>query len=164
MRLPVHTGEALTRVLREQHRLAEQAGSAPSFASLATGTGLRPQQVSRLLQMAAEPVSISVLMGEDGLELGSAITDDTAPSPLEAVLAAMLPGEVERLLALLDGLDRKVISLRFGFDGDDPRSMEAIAGALGLSRKAVRQSHARARRTLRRAALASPGTRELPAG
>ena len=42
--------------------------------------------------------------------------------------------------------------------------MEAIAGALGLTPKAVRQSHARALRTLRRAALASPGTRELLAG
>ncbi len=109
-------------------------------------------------------MSISQPMGEDGSELGTAITDVTAPSPPDAVFADLLPGEIERLLALLDALDRKVISLRFGFEGDEPWSMEAIAAALGLSPKAVRQSHARALRTLRRAALASPGTRELLAG
>jgi RNA polymerase primary sigma factor len=164
VRLPARTGEALTSVLRERNRLAEHPGGVPSLESLAAGTGLRPQQVSRLLQVAAEPVSISEPLGEGGLELGAAITDVTAPSPPDAVLTAMLPGEVERLLARLDGLDRKVISLRFGFEGDEPWSMEAIAGALGLTPKAVRQSHARALRTLRRAALASPGTRELLAG
>ena len=164
VRLPVHTGEALTRVLRERHRLAEQPGGAPSLESLAAGIGLRPQQVSRLLQVAAEPVSISEPMGEDGLELGAALTDATAPSPPEVVLTALLAGEIERLLALLDSLDRRVISLRFGFEGDEPWSMEAIAGALGLSPQAVRRSHARALRTLRRAALTSPGTRELLAG
>ena len=164
VRLPARTGEALTRVLRERHRLAEHPGGVPSLETLAASTGLRPEQVSRLLQVATEPVSISEPMGEGGLELGAAITDVTAPSPPDAVLTAMLPDEVERLLALLDGLDRKVISLRFGFEGDEPWSMEAIAGALGLTPKAVRQSHARALRALRRAALASPGTRELLAG
>lgn len=150
-------------MLRERQRLAEQRGGAPSLDSLAAGTGLRPQQVSRLLQMAAHPVSVSEL-GAGGQELGAPITDITALSPPDAVLTAMLPNEVERLLALLDSVDRKVISLRFGFESDQPWSMEAIAGALSLTPKAVRQSHARALRTLRRAALASPGTRELLAG
>ncbi|HEX2192131.1 MAG TPA: sigma-70 family RNA polymerase sigma factor [Acidimicrobiales bacterium] len=164
VRLPTHTGEALTSVLRERQRLADHPGGTPSLQSLARGTGLRPQQVSRLLQLAAYPVSISEPVGEDGQELGAAITDVTAPSPPEAVLTAMLPGEVERLLARLDSLDRKIISLRFGFEGDEPWSMEAIAGALSLTSTAVRRSQARALRTLRRAALASPGTRELLAG
>ena len=161
VRLPAHTGEALSRVLREQRRLTEHEGRVPSIECLAADTGLPAQQVSRLLQLAAEPVSMCAPMGENGQELGAAITDVTAPSPPEAVLTALLPGEVERLLSLLDSLDRKVISLRFGFGGDEPLSIDAIAGAVGLTPSAVRQSHARALRTLRRAAFASPGTREL---
>ena len=161
VRLPAHTGEALTRVLREQRRLTEHQGHPPSLEHLAAGTGLPAQQVSRLLQLAAAPLSMSAPMGDDGQELGATITDVTAPSPAEAVFTALLPGEVERLLGLLDTLDRKVIKLRFGFGGDEPLSIDAIAGTMGLTPKAVRQSHARALRTLRRAALASSGTREL---
>jgi RNA polymerase primary sigma factor len=71
---------------------------------------------------------------------------------------------IARLLGRLDSSDRKVVSLRFGFDGDEPRSLEAVAEALGLSRDAVRQSQARALRVLRRAALASPESRELLIG
>ena len=81
VRLPARTGEALTRVLRERHRLAEHPGGAPSLESLAPEPGLRPQQVSRLLRVATHPVSISEPMGEGGLELGAATTDVTAPSP-----------------------------------------------------------------------------------
>ena len=121
----------------------------------------RYDAVTRLLQLAPEPVSLSQTVGEDGRELGAAITDVTATSPADAALGAELSAEVIRLLGLLDSPDREVMSLRFGFTDDEPWSLEAIARALGLSRQTVRQSQARALRTLRRAALASPGAREL---
>jgi RNA polymerase primary sigma factor len=161
VRLPVRTGEALLRTLKEQRRLEERQGGSPSLAAVASGSGQRPAEVARLLQLAPEPVSLSQTVGEDGRELGAAITDVTATSPADAALGAELSAEVIRLLGLLDSPDREVMSLRFGFTDDEPWSLEAIARALGLSRQTVRQSQARALRTLRRAALASPGAREL---
>ncbi|HEX2042804.1 MAG TPA: sigma-70 family RNA polymerase sigma factor [Acidimicrobiales bacterium] len=161
VRLPVHTSEALTRVLREQRRLEERQGGPPPLASLAAGSGLRPEQVAHLLQLASEPVSISEPVGDSGGELGAVLADATATSPPDAVVAALLPAEVRRLLDRLPSLEREVMSLRFGFADDEPWSVDAIAGALGLSRQAVRQSQARALRILRRVVSRSPVTREL---
>jgi RNA polymerase sigma factor (sigma-70 family) len=164
VRLPVHTGEALHRLLRDVHRLEEQLGVTPSLEAVAAGNGLRVDQVSGLLRLAPEPLSISQSVGDDGPELAAVLADRTARSPDDAAVAALLPAEIARLLAVLDGRDRKVVVLRFGLDGQEPRSLEAVANALGLSRQAVRQSQARALRALRRAALASPEIRELLIG
>ncbi len=161
VRLPVRTGDELTRVLREQRRLEERDGRPPPIDSVASACGLPPESVSRLLQLAPSPVSMAEPMGDDGSELGSAIADTMATSPAEAAAAAALPAEVDRLLGLLDATERKVMSLRFGLADDEPWSLEAIARTLDLSPQKVRQSQARSLRILRRAALASPETREL---
>jgi RNA polymerase sigma factor (sigma-70 family) len=162
VRLPVHTGEALARVLRDQHRLEERRGDdASDLKALAASTGLPARQVSMLLRLAPDPASISEPVGEDAVDLGALIADTTAVAPDDAALAAALPEEVARLLACLDTRDRSVVSLRFGLGGDEPWSLDAIGRALGLSREGVRQSQARALRALRRAAGASPEIREL---
>ncbi len=161
VRLPVHTGEALRRVLREQRRLEDDQGGTPTPGSLASHVGLRPEQVVALLRLAPDSVSISEPLGDDGRELGSVVADTTAMSPADLALASLLPTEVDRLLDALESRDRQVMSLRFGLRGDARLTVDATAGALGLSRETVRQSQARALRTLRRLALLSPETREL---
>jgi RNA polymerase sigma factor (sigma-70 family) len=164
VRLPVHTGEALHRVLQELHRLEDQPGGPPSLNAVAAGSGMRPEQVSSLLRLAPLPVSISEPVGEEGRELGAVLADSSARTPADAALASLLPAEIERLLGVLSPRDRQVVLLRFGLSGDEPRSMDAIGKVLGLSVEVVRQSQARALRALRRAALASPETRELLVG
>ncbi len=164
VRVPAHTSEALRRLLGNLHHLEEQPGGPPSLEAVAAGSGLRPEQASSLLRLAPGPLSISEPVGEDGTELGAVLADTTTRSPAETALAALLPTEIDRLLAVLDSRDRKVVSLRFGLDGNEPRSLATVGQVLGLPREAVRQSQARALRVLRRAALASPETRELLIG
>ncbi len=160
VRLPVHTGEAVRRVLREQRRLEDDRGGRASLDAVGLALGLQPEQVSTLLRLALEPVSISEPLGEDHHELGSVVADSNAMLPDDAALMPFVSVEIDRLLEALDGRDRQVMVLRFGLDGSDPWSLEAIGLHLGISREAVRQSQVRALRILRRLALASPETRE----
>jgi DNA-directed RNA polymerase sigma subunit (sigma70/sigma32) len=44
-------------------------------------------------------------------------------SPFEAAALALLSGEVARMLTGLDSRERKVIRLRFGLDGGEPRTL-----------------------------------------
>jgi RNA polymerase sigma factor (sigma-70 family) len=164
VRLPVHTGEALHRLLREVRRLEQERGGPAPLDLVAASSGLRAEQVSRLLRHAPEPVSISEPIGDAQYELGTVLADASAPSPADTALAGLLPAEIDRLLGILDADDRKVLALRFGLGGDEPRTLEAVGQALGLSREEVRHSQARALRALRRAAVASPQMRDLLAG
>ena len=161
VRLPVHTGNALNQLLQEIGQLEGSLGTTPSVESLALATGIPAPKVVKLLQLSHRPVSIFEPVGDDGDELGSLLADVTAASPGEAALASVLPTEVARLLDRLDSGDREIVSLRFGFVGGEPSSLEGIADILGLSQSEVRQRLSRALRVLRRAASASPGLRDL---
>ncbi len=56
-------------------------------------------------------------VGPDGeSELGEMVTDNTTPSPFDVVTQAMLGGEVEKLLSVLDEREREIIRLRYGLD------------------------------------------------
>jgi RNA polymerase primary sigma factor len=49
---------------------------------------------------------------------------------------------------------RRVLSLRFGLDGEPPQTLEEVGTQLGITRERVRQLETRALRELR---LAAPG-------
>jgi RNA polymerase primary sigma factor len=51
---------------------------------------------------------------------------------------------VRQALEVLPERERRVIELRFGFDGEEQRSLEAIGKELGLTRERVRQLEANA--------------------
>ncbi|MGH9280090.1 MAG: sigma-70 family RNA polymerase sigma factor [Acidimicrobiales bacterium] len=162
VRLPVHAGEALARVMHELRDLEQHpSDGSPVLEALAVRTGLPAAQVAMLLGQAPAPASLSEPVGEGRDELAAAVADPSARPTADAAIAALLPTEVRRLLAVLDARDRTVMALRFGLNGDEPWSLDAIGRALGLSREGVRQSQARALRALRRAARATPELREL---
>ena len=60
-------------------------------------------KVTEALRFAAEPLSLSEPLREDGdAELGDVVEDRSAESPFEVAATALLPDEINRLLAPLD--------------------------------------------------------------
>ena len=50
----------------------------------------------------------------------------------------------------LDDKEREVIRMRFGLDGEEPRTLQEIGEAMSLSRERIRQIESRAKEKLRR--------------
>src|SRR3712207_7845493 len=74
-------------------------------------------KVTEALRFAAEPLSLSEPLREDGdAELGDVVEDRSAESPFEVAATALLPDEINRLLAPLDDREREILKLRFGLD------------------------------------------------
>jgi RNA polymerase sigma factor (sigma-70 family) len=71
---------------------------------------------------------------------------DPAP-PVDSTLAAR--DFAERRLPKLTETEAMVIRMRFGLDGEDPRTLEEVATVLGLSRERVRQIEYRALQRMR---------------
>ncbi|HEY7003820.1 MAG TPA: sigma-70 family RNA polymerase sigma factor [Gaiellaceae bacterium] len=139
IRIPTHVNERRAKIARARRRLELELGSAPSREELAEATGLPLKHVDEALDAAEAPVSLNQPVGsEDEGELGDLFSDSNAGDPAEEATAAVQRQEVRRALAGLPERERRLVELRFGFDGE-PASLEAIGKELGLSRERVRQ-------------------------
>ena len=164
IRLPVQAEDELTRLRRAYTVLEERFGSSPTVEDLGVEADLTPGRVRELIPFLSDPVALDAPVGEDGdTELGDLVGDPNAESPVDAAIRASLPAEVERMFALLDDRERKVLSLRYGLDRGEPRTPEEVGQLVNLSRERIRQIEARALSRLRHPS-ADVGARDLLAG
>jgi RNA polymerase sigma factor (sigma-70 family) len=106
-------------------------------------------------------LSLSEPLREDGdAELGDIVEDRSAESPFEVAATALLPDEIEKLLAPLDERERQILALRFGLDRGEPRTLEEVGEYFNLTRERIRQIEARAMSKLRHPS-ADTGARDL---
>ena len=140
IRLPVHAGDQVRRLLRTKRQIEGQTGHTPGIAELARALEISEHQVGELLQQGTEPISLDARVGPEGeSELGDIVADASSPSPFEVVSEAMLRSELEKLLSLLDPREREILRLRYGLDEGDPRTLEEVGVALHLTRERIRQ-------------------------
>ncbi|MGI8753329.1 MAG: sigma-70 family RNA polymerase sigma factor [Acidimicrobiales bacterium] len=140
IRLPVHAGDQIRRLLRVRGQMEGELGRTPSPAELATVMAMPEEQVSQLLQYGVDPVSLETPIGNEGdTELADVVADTTAPTPYDLVAEAMMGREVEKLLAPLDEREREILRLRYGLDRGEPRTLEEVGTVLGLTRERIRQ-------------------------
>ena len=161
IRLPVHAGDTLARLQKARSRLELKYGRPATLAELAREVEMPEDKVTEALRFAAEPLSLSEPLREDGdAELGDVVEDRSAESPFEVAATALLPEEIARLLAPLDDREREILKLRFGLDRGEPRTLEEVGEHFNLTRERIRQLEARAMSKLRHPS-AEIGLREL---
>jgi RNA polymerase sigma factor (sigma-70 family) len=145
IRLPVHAGDLRLRLLRTQGQLELRLGRQPTHAELAQELDVTEEKLRETMRIAPEPLSLEQPLSEDGdAVLGDLVEDRGALAPDDAAIAALLPGEVERMLDCLGDRERRVIELRFGLDSGEPRTLEQVGDLFGLTRERIRQIESRA--------------------
>jgi RNA polymerase sigma factor (sigma-70 family) len=162
IRLPVHAGDTLARLQKARSRLELKFGRTATLAELAKEVEMPEDKVTEALRFAAEPLSLSEPLREDGdAELGDVVEDRSAESPFEVAATALLPEEIQRLLAPLDEREREILRLRFGLDGSgEGRTLEEVGEHFNLTRERIRQIEARAMSKLRHPS-SDTGARDL---
>ena len=161
IRLPVHAGDTLARLQKARSRLELKYGRPATLAELAKEVEMPEDKVTEALRFAAEPLSLSEPLREDGdAELGDVVEDRSAESPFEVAATALLPEEITRLLAPLDEREREILKLRFGLDRGEPRTLEEVGEHFNLTRERIRQIEARAMSKLRHPS-SDTGARDL---
>jgi RNA polymerase sigma factor (sigma-70 family) len=161
IRLPVHAGDTLARLQKARSRLELKLGRPATLAELSAEVEMPEDKVTEALRFAAEPLSLSEPLREDGdAELGDIVEDRSAESPFEVAATALLPDEIEKLLSPLDERERQILALRFGLDRGEPRTLEEVGEHFNLTRERIRQIEARAMSKLRHPS-ADTGARDL---
>jgi RNA polymerase sigma factor (sigma-70 family) len=161
IRLPVHAGDTLARLQKARSRLELKLGRQSTLAELAAEVEMDEDKVTEALRFAAEPLSLSEPLREDGdAELGDIVQDRLAENPFEMAATTLLANEIEKLMAPLDEREREILALRFGLDRGEPRTLEEVGAHFDLTRERIRQIEARAMSKLRHPS-ADTGARDL---
>jgi RNA polymerase nonessential primary-like sigma factor len=149
VRLPVHVELLLGRYVKEQQRLTQKLGRAPTVAELAAALGTSEEQVNELEELRQHPLSLDAPVGGEAQRLSDVIADAAADPT--AALTRLFHRRAD-LATVLDDLapnERTVLRRRFGLDGDEPETLEVIGERLNLSRERIRQIEGAGLRKLR---------------
>ncbi len=150
IRIPVHMVETVNRILRTQRMLVQTLGREPTAAEIAERVDLPAERVSEIRRLAMEPVSLHSPVGEeDGSELGDLIEDAEAVPPADMVSAGMLQTHLAEVLSSLGDREREVVRMRYGLVDGEPRTLEEVGRAFGVTRERVRQIEAKSLAKLR---------------
>jgi len=154
IRLPVHVADQVRRLLRARRQLAQKFNREPTLAELARETQQSEERVRELLELVENPVSLETPVGDGESLYGDLIEDVNALAPHEQSAEQARGRELATALEQLNPRMRRVLSLRFGLDGEAPQTLEEVGSQLGITRERVRQLETRALRELR---MSAPG-------
>ncbi|MFO5492706.1 MAG: RNA polymerase sigma factor, RpoD/SigA family, partial [Cuspidothrix sp.] len=130
IRLPIHITEKLNKIKKVQRELAQKLGRSPSPSEIAHELELEPAQIREYLNMARQPVSLDVRVGDNqDTELQEMLEDD-GPSPEYYTTQEFLRQDLNNLLAELTPQQRQVLALRFGLEDGNEMSLAKVGERL----------------------------------
>ena len=139
IRMPVHIVERMQKINRAERSLWTQLGREPTLEEIADEASLTPQQIVEVRAAARASTSLDAPVGDqDDAVFGDFVAGDE-PLPEETVEVRMRRQALHSALDSLPEREREVVTLRYGIDGREPRTLEEIGRCLGLTRERVRQ-------------------------
>ena len=148
IRLPVHVEVLLSRYLKAKEDLSKTCGRPPSLAEVAERLSVPVEDLTLFETANRHPISTEALSGKGEGVVGRFIEDKKVPLPDELPTIQPRPAWGE-LLAQLRPKERLVLECRFGLNGREPMTLEAIGRELGMTKERVRQIEVSGIHTLR---------------
>jgi RNA polymerase primary sigma factor len=150
IRIPVHVVEVINKVGRVQRQMLQDLGREPTPEELAAELDLPVEKVLEVQKYAREPISLDTPIGEEGdTHFGDLIEDGEAPVPLEAVSFGLLQDQLHQVLETLTEREAGVVALRFGLTDGQPKTLDEIGKAYGVTRERIRQIESKTMSKLR---------------
>jgi RNA polymerase primary sigma factor len=140
IRMPVHVVEKLNKIVRSERKLRAELGREPTPVEIGRDLDLSPDEVEQIRRSAQTPVSLEKPVGdEDESEFGHFITDENLPLPDEEAEITLRKETLRKILGTLSSRERQVLELRYGLDGQHPRTLDEVGRTFNVTRERIRQ-------------------------
>jgi RNA polymerase primary sigma factor len=150
IRVPVHMGDQINKLLRVQHQLTQRLGREPSVEELADALEVPPKKVENMIQVARRPLSLETPTDdEEDSVLGDFIEDDEAPPPDDTATYNLLREHLGEVMNGLPPREVRILQLRYGLLDGQAYTLEEVGRKMGVTRERVRQIEAQALSRLR---------------
>jgi RNA polymerase primary sigma factor len=148
IRIPAYMVELIAKMKSEEAALKTRMGRQPSIEEIAIEMDL-PREKIAMMRRAASTAAQSASQGtEMTLGLSEMLADEKTPKPDEALFEEHEKDAIHRLLDSIDVREAKVLRMRYGLGGEEPKTLKEIGEILGLTRERVRQIENEALRKL----------------
>jgi RNA polymerase primary sigma factor len=150
IRVPVHMGDQINKLLRVSHQLTQRLGRDPSIDELAGALEVTPKKVENMIQVARRPLSLETPTDEEeDSVLGDFIQDEESPAPADTVTLNLLREHLQEVLNMLPPREVRILQLRYGLLDGQSYTLEEVGRKMGVTRERVRQIEAQALSRLR---------------
>jgi RNA polymerase primary sigma factor len=151
IRLPVHLSERLAVIKRVTHELSHKLGAVPTRKEIAEVMGITIEEIDSVLRQSLTTSSLDepVNANEGKSFLGDLIADSQKNEPLEDIEISMYKEELVKWIDQLSEQEQQVITLRFGLEDSNKKTLTEIGRLMEISRERVRQIELKSLRKLR---------------
>jgi RNA polymerase primary sigma factor len=154
IRVPVHMGDQINKLLRVQHQITQRLGREPSLDELAEALDVHPKKVENMIQVARRPLSLETPTDdEDDSVLADFIEDHDAAAPDDSATFNLLRQHLGEVLYNLPPREVRILQLRYGLLDGQSYTLEEVGRKMGVTRERVRQIEAQALSRLRHPAV-----------
>jgi RNA polymerase primary sigma factor len=141
VRIPIHIDNVLKKLDGAQRKLEASGDRDPTIEEIAELVGIDPEEADLIMRASQAPVSLDKPVGDDGdaAQLGELIPDTGAESPFDVAAESMMHRGLHEALENLSYRERRIIELRWGLDGEQPRTLDETARTFKITRERTRQ-------------------------
>jgi RNA polymerase primary sigma factor len=148
IRVPVHVAQRQVKVRKVESELNTKLGREPTDEEIAAVAELTIDEVIELRELSRGLTSLDQPVGEDGeTSLGDLMASER-PGPVEEVAENDRDRRINEIVGQLPEQEAKVIGLRFGLAGEEPRTLKEAGSVLGISAERARELEQRGLRRL----------------
>ncbi len=140
IRIPIHMLNTIKKCYFVAKQLTQELGRDPMPEELANKLGMDSRRVKEIMRLSQETASLDTTVDEDNVtHLSDLIKDETVAEPFEEVFSLTLQDTLGDVLKNLSQREITIIRLRYGLNGEGPRTLEETGKFLGITRERVRQ-------------------------
>jgi RNA polymerase primary sigma factor len=154
IRLPVHMGDQINKLLRLRHQLTQELGRDPKVEEISLMLNVPPEKVEYMMRVALRPLSLEMPTNDEADSvLGDFIPDDNSSLPADKAIHNLLKEHLSSVLEHLRPREVSVLQLRYGLLNGQLYTLEEVGRKMGVTRERVRQIEAQALSRLRNPAI-----------
>ena len=149
IRVPMHIIDGLSKLNTASRVLFQQFNREPTAQELAREMGVDVKKVKELQSIIKEPTSLDATFSDDDETTVGDLVADEGEDVMQNLYQEELVKSIDKVLSTLDAKESEVIRLRFGMNGEKPKTLSEIGVIFDLSKERIRQIEEKALKKLR---------------
>jgi len=151
IRIPIHMINTINAINAAEQRFIQENGREPGVEELAAKLDMPVSRVSAIRKMARQPLSLQAPISnseEESATLENVISDQ-ANDPIEDISAKVIREKLYEALGTLSEREQQIIIMRFGLNGETPKTLVEVSKHFELTRERIRQIESKTLEKLR---------------